>query len=126
MPQIVIISQFLHKEVLARLGCLLVSVVEKGFGIEGKNDTACTVINDVFTINEASIQIEIRYTAGEDEYDWGRPFDPTMEEQSVLTEAIKPVVDAFLAEKCDGLCLSLSVWCKPFYNSHFKMWKKKQ
>lgn len=125
MPQIFIISEAMYRETLIRLGQLLIPVVEKGFGIEGTNDTACTAINDVRTVNEAEIQIEIRYTAGQIEYGRKTPFDPTLDEQKRLAEAIKPVIDAFLTEKCDGRTLSLSVWCKPFYNSHFQMWEKK-
>jgi len=124
MPQIFIISRCLCEQTLLELGSLLFAVVEKGFAIEGTNDVSCTVISSVRTLGEeADVQIEIRYTAGQIKYGRKTPFDPTLEEQKRLAEAIKPVVDDFLS-RCVGRSMSLSVWCKPFYNSHFQIWKK--
>ena len=116
MPQIFIMSKLLRTSTLDRLGELLVPIVEKELGIEGKNDTAYSSVKLAGTIGEADVQIEIRYTAGHDEYGWGRPFDPTMEEQALLTDAIEQV---FKSSQ-----YTLSVWCKPFYNSYFRMCKK--
>lgn len=122
MPQIFIMCESLEIQQLKELGRLLIPVVENEFGIEEHNDTAYTGINEISTINEADLQIEIRYTAGRDEYQWGKPFDPTLDEQKRLAEAIKLVVDEFLRKTCHRVGPSLSIWCKPFYNSHFQMW----
>lgn len=124
MPQVFVITNCLSYAQLNRMGDALIPAVERAFGIEGKNDTAVTMLNDISTINEADIQIEIRYTAGHDEYGWGRPFDPTLDEQKLLAEAIQCAVDRFLEKENGKADFSLSVWCKPYYNSHFQMWKK--
>jgi len=96
----------------------LISAVEKGFDLEGLNDVALTISAPVLhTRGEKDIQIEIRYTAGEDEYDRGKPFDPSLEEQGKLSDLIDlTLVNFFQKHKL----ISVSVWCKPFYRSFFK------
>ena len=94
--------------------------VEKWFDLTGEDDVAFTVPKPVlYTKGEAEIQIEIRYTAGEDEYDRGRPFDPSLREQEGLSDQIRRIFVDFSAEHLLEL-LSLSVWCKPCYHSVFK------
>lgn len=122
MPQIFIMCESLDTEQLQGLGQLLIPLVEKVFSIEGQNDTAYTGTNKISTINEANLQIEVRYTAGQDEYERGKPFDPTLDEQKHLARTIKLAVDDFLRNRCHRVGFSLSVWCQPFYNSHFRMW----
>jgi len=123
MPQIFVIlgpatiALFTNDEVGA-LGEKLIPSVEEGFGIAGKNDVAFTAVRAVVTENEAAVQIEIRYTAGEDEYGYGKPFDPTEEEQIGVAKFIKKASSAFF--KAKGLPeYSLSVWCKPHYKGVF-------
>jgi len=105
------IDTFLHS---------LFPIVEQRFGIEGKNDVAMTVIEARRTTNEADIQMEIRYTAGEDEYGTGQPFDPSVEVQRELIEEIGAMFTATAGVKNSAPPLKLSVWCKPHYHSVFK------
>jgi hypothetical protein len=69
---------------------------------------------------EASIQIEIRYTAGSDEYEQGRPFDPNEERQRLLSVAIINAVKDIMRKKRKKVPVpAVSVWCKPFYRGLF-------
>lgn len=133
MPQIYMIigpadrdGRDIEKYILTRaaLGLLvpeLIETVENAFGIKGFSDVAFTACEPAFyTKDEADVQIEIRYTAGEDEYNRGKPFDPSLEEQLLLEDQIHYVFDKFL-EKYKLPHLSLSVWCKPHYKSLFKL-----
>ncbi len=132
MPQIYMIigsynfqGMYIPKKVLARtcfelLASQLIEAVEEVFGIKGLDDVAFTACEPAFyTKGEADVQIEIRYTAGKDEYKRGKPFEPLEEEQDLLAERIRMVFGRFL-EGYKLPQLSLSVWCKPFYNSSFK------
>jgi len=123
MPQIFAIlgtetrALFIDDEVRI-LGKQLIPLVEVGFGITGEDDVAFTAIRAVATINEAAIQIEIRYTAGKDEYGWEKPFDPTEEEQEMVAKSVKEACLAFF--KAKGLPrYSVSVWFKPCYKGIF-------
>lgn len=125
MPQIYMIiglgKEAVLSEDLDSLKVALVRTVEKEFGLEGWDDVAFTAVRAINTHNEKDVQIEIRYTAGKDEYNQGGPFDPPVEKQEKLGEAIHSLFISFLA--AHGLVhLSLSVWCKPYYNSAFKAW----
>lgn len=130
MPQIyMIITSHARDVLMSKIFLLepeLILAVEKGFGLEGLNDVASTVPAPVLHTNgETEIQIEIRYTAGEDEYGRGKPFDPSLEEQKRLAEQIRRVFFNFFVNH--GLeRLSLSVWCKPHYHSFFKAFKQVQ
>lgn len=106
---------------ISLLGSELISTVKEGFDLENKKDIAFTVPAPVlYTKKEAEVQIEIRYTAGEDEYGQGRPFDPSLKDQERLVAQIQEVFRDFITDH--GLPpLTLSVWCKPYYNSVFKM-----
>ena len=61
--------------------------------------------------NEPDIQLEIRYTAGEDEYGTGRPFDPTRKEQEHLIKLLKERMS--LSKVASRF--SLSIWTIPHY-----------
>ncbi len=130
MPQIYVIlgpgtSALLTDSEVDDLGRRLVPVVEKGFGIQGTKDTAFTAVRAVVTFGEADVQVEIRYTAGRDEYGRGRPFKPTLRVQQKLIDLIEAEFRAFL--KHYGLPgYSLSVWCKPYCGGSFKMFEKKK
>jgi len=106
---------------ISLLGSELISTVKEAFDLENKKDIAFTVPAPVlYTKKEADVQIEIRYTAGEDEYGQGRPFDPSLKDQERLAAQIQKVFRDFITDY--GLPpLTLSVWCKPYYNSVFKM-----
>lgn len=104
------------------LGNQLIEVVENGFGLQGFDDVAFTVLGTPrYTKGEADVQIEIRYTAGEDRYNQGKPFDPSMEEQKAVARSIGQAFAEFLKKRSIP-SLSLSVWFKPYYNSLFAMW----
>lgn len=124
MPQIyMIITSHARDVLMSKISLLeseLILAVEKGFGLEGLDDVASTVPASVLHTNgEKEIQIEIRYTAGEDEYDRGEPFDPSLEEQKRLAIQIRQVfLNFFVNHNMERL--SLSVWCKPYYHSFFK------
>jgi len=123
MPQVYVIldpqtmALFTDDEVMA-LGRKLIPLVEKRFDIVGKDDVAFTAVRAVATINEAAVQVEVRYTAGKDEYGRGEPFDPSEELQKVVAESIKTACQTFF--KDTGFPeYSVSVWPKPYYNSVF-------
>jgi hypothetical protein len=126
MPQIFAVfgpstGALLTEDEASALGEELVPVVERSFGIEGKKDVAFTGVRAMATEGEAAVQIEVRYTAGEDEYGKGKPFDPTKEEQEKVAVRIRRTFIIFLRAK--GLPrYSLSVWCTPHYRSFFKSW----
>jgi hypothetical protein len=88
--------------------------VEVIFEVPVKDDVAVTVVRSVFTINEADIQFEVRYTAGKDEYKKGRLFDPTEQQQKKLAKKILKTTN-----KCFGDRFVASVWIKPYYKSVF-------
>ena len=124
MPQIhMTLTSHAHGVLASKLRSLalkLVSTVEKAWRLEGFSDVAFTALPPaLFVLGENDIQIEIRYTAGEDEYDRGEPFDPSSEEQGRLAKQIRQVfLDFFSNHNLE--CLSLSVWCKPYYHSVFE------
>lgn len=124
MPQIYMILAPGVERVLADkfplLGSLLIRTVEEAWGLEDLNDVAFTgCCPTICVINEHKVQIEIRYTAGEDEYDRGEPFNPTPTKQRELAKQIKDTFFKFLATY-SLRHLSLSVWCKPYYNGAFE------
>lgn len=125
MPQIYIIigpeaQGVLNKERIRILEPRLTLVIEEAFGIEGENDVALTDVFAEETIREMAVQFEIRYTAGECEYKEGQIFDPKKPEQEELEQLIHEEFLLFLREQ--GLePLTHSVWCKPYYNSSFRM-----
>lgn len=127
MPQVFIIvspqvSGFISDGELTTLGKRLVTVVEEQFGIADKKDVSFTCIRAVAERGEANIQVDVRYTAGTDEYGWGMEFDPDREVLEKLADAIGATFGLFLNEM--GLSpLSLSVWPQPVYNSVFKTYK---
>lgn len=134
MPQIYVIigprakdafikDAFAEEMFLSVLSKQLTKAVEKVFGIAGLNDVAFTAISSLYTKGEADVQIEIRYTAGTDEYNRGEPFNPSEDEQKELQRQIKLAFDTVLGVY-GPLQLSLSVWCKPYYKSVFKTWEE--
>ena len=129
MPQIYIIfgpetkKLTNSKEMVLILQRSLIGVVDNEFMLAGLHDTASTAVQALSIVDEADIQVEIRYTAGRDEYCRGKPFDPTLGEQGMLCAEIQDAVRRFL-EAHNLPKWSLSVWCKPYYNSEFKQHKR--
>lgn len=127
MPQVYIIFGPEAKELAESEGMVsvlqkvLMHVVDDKFGLT-VNDTASTAVQALAIVDETDIQVEIRYTAGRDEYNQGKPFDPTPAEQERLCDAIQGTVKGFLKSR-HLPNWSLSVWCKPHYNSVFKQYK---
>jgi len=80
-------------------------------------DLAFTAVQAIESHNEADFQIEIRYTAGEDEYNRGRPFDPTEEEKEELKNAI------LLGSRANGQVVGLQKWTF-FKSTSFSLWSK--
>lgn len=79
-----------------------------------ENDVAITVVNSIFTINEAEIQVEVRYTAGKDEYKKGKPFNPSENQQIKLAQQISKFMRKAFMNR-----YTVSVWIKPYYKSVF-------
>jgi hypothetical protein len=92
----------------------IVKSTEGIFQVPVKDDVAVTVVKSVLTINEADIQIEIRYTAGKDEYHKGKPFDPTEQQQKKLAKKILKITKKYFGSRYVA-----SVWIKPYYKSVF-------
>jgi hypothetical protein len=86
-----------------------------------KEDVAASAMGLLYSSMEADVQIEIRYTAGEDEYDRGEAFDPCPNDQMLLNKAVLEE----LAKREHGLGLTFSVWCKPYRRSKFTMGPKR-
>ena len=83
------------------------------------NDVACSGILLGYTRNEASVQIEIRYTSGNGLYKPKELFDPTTEMQHELNARIMSSIAPMLAR----FQLTCSVWCKPYQKSKFTMFE---
>ena len=119
MPQIVMmmtekVFEGLGAPRILDIGNAMIQLVENAFGIKGKNDVAFTAIPAIATINEADIQIEVRYTAGEDEYGQGKPFDPSLENQRLMGSQMRMEIQVMAQGK-----FGVSIWFKPFYHSVF-------
>ena len=100
---------------IREMGTALIKLVEQMLGIEGKEDVAFTAVEAIVTKNEAPIQIEIRYTAGKDEYGRGKPFDPSEGRQKFLAKHIVEAIKTLISGK-----FKCSVWFKPYHKSVFE------
>jgi hypothetical protein len=126
MPQIfVMLSPYAQQQLndkkevglfLEELGTTVGAIVVKTWKVPMR-DVVMSAINLVYSGGEADVQIEIRYTAGEDEYNIGSPFDPSIAEQQSLIVAILTAV----VKREFGHGLTFSVWCKPYRDSKFEM-----
>jgi len=131
MPQIyMIINDRAKKIIMKKIDLFapeLVSRIEKTLGIDGLNDVALTIPSPVlYTYGEKDIQIEIRYTAGKDEYNQGKPFEISAEKQVKINQVIKKIFFDFFTNYHDLLngsksSLSISIWYKPYYQSCFEI-----
>ena len=100
---------------MAVVGQKLIELTEKVFGLVGKNDVVFTTVGAVYVDRDADVQVEVRYTIGEDEYDEGRPFEPNKEQKILLTEEIITFLKIFERLKAS----SVSVWVIPIRDSTF-------
>jgi hypothetical protein len=109
---------------LDELAEALIPAVEEGFGIEGKKDASATVAAPPVCVEgeEAALQIEIRYTVGEDEYGMNKPFEPSQKDQQVTHELIRLAVVEWLSVQGLPADTSFSVWFKPYHGGSFKMY----
>lgn len=124
MPQIHVtigpdVLNVFTKDKLETLEEILISVVEKGFDLVGLSDVSFTAVPALCIKGEKDVQIEVRYTAGKDEYDRGKPFDPSEEEKEKLAKSIKEHFSIF-ANSSLQRHMDSSVWCIPYYNTVFK------
>jgi len=123
MPQIVLFldekaRNMIVPDTFEDLGIVLIEAVEAAFGIKGHNDVAFDVIAPLFTKNESHVQIEVRYTAGKDEYGTGSVFDPNEATRTLAITQIRTAFMEFLHVHGIDL-ISPSVWIRPHYNSTF-------
>jgi len=124
MPQIyMIINKNAKDVILGKIDFLipeLIQGVEKEIGLEGLEDVALTIPAPVLcTYREKDIQIEIRYTAGRDEYGQGKPFDISIKKQKEITRRIREIFLKFFSNH-HLKRLSVSVWYKPYYKGIFQ------
>ena len=118
-------SVFGNGKIAGKLADRFVAAVEKRFDIEGLNDTAHTIVEAFSTKGETEIQVEVRYTAGEDEYGKGIPFDPDKETREALAKDLHTEFVTFLQSMgFNPSQHSLSVWIIPLYGTTFKMFNK--
>ena len=128
MPQIYAkiapeLQRSLAPKILALLDVELTALVEEVFDLRGKNDVAFSAENLVYTRGEALLQLEVRYTVGEDEYHQGEPFDPSRESKEQLASKLKRAAEQFLERCYSGYTIpfTVSVWIQPRKESVFKM-----
>lgn len=125
MPQVYIILgpnvlKNLGNELVNAIGFRVMADVEDAFHIREEQDVALTIIEAVSIFGDTDIQIEIRYTAGEDEYGRGEPFNPSKKDQDSLITLVTNTLANTLREHIKGRNFSASVWCKPYYHSIYK------
>ncbi|MFA6315061.1 MAG: hypothetical protein WC648_01680 [Candidatus Paceibacterota bacterium] len=124
MPQIKVYlnrlaANMIIDETFDDLSRSLIATVEAIFGIEGKEDVAFDVFDVRYTANEAPVQIEVLYTAGEDEYGTGKPFNPGEDEKAAALVEIRHSFVEFLSRnRIDTLVPS--IWIRPQYESKFE------
>lgn len=119
MPQVALMIaphvQEKMKSKISELGTALIADVEEVFGLKEKNDVAFSALNLACVIGEADVQVEVRYTAGEDEYQRGKPFNPSKGEKEKLIEAMSKTLRRVL----NGIADSASIWPIPIRESEF-------
>lgn len=121
MPQVFMMiapeaQKELFDEKLKNLGHSLIEVTARGFGIEDEDDVTFTAVNVDCTVGEAPIQVEVRYTVGEDEYNREVPFVPSREQMDALCDAI---IIAIGKQQILSRWRT-SVWVRPVRDSVFK------
>jgi len=124
MPQVFMIvapkvQPLFTESVFHELSGVLIGTVEGVFGLVGKEDVTFTAVPAMYVQGDADVQVEIRFTAGKDEYGRGEPFEPTEEQMEVLANAICVV----LGTRAPEGVTSVSVWVIPYYGTVFRMQK---
>lgn len=105
---------------LEKIGQALISKTEQAYSLEGKNDVAFTAIPALCVIGDADIQLEVRFTAGEDEYGQGKPFEPSKTLMGALALALMDVLVEGLLSEVEPPISSLSVWVIPLKGTLYK------
>ena len=123
MPQIFLMispdaQQVMTEAAILRLDWALSRLVRECLGVP-VSDIAFSAVNLSYARNEANLQVEVRYTAGTDEYGKGEPFDPSEEVQKILSAKMEKAAQDVLAKR--NLHLTVSVWMKPFYRGTFRL-----
>jgi len=95
---------------------------EKIFQIEGENDVTITRVEAIKTWNEASVQVEVRYTAGENKYGRSEVFDPPEKKKEELADAILRLAEVVFPKDttASGKAVTVSVRIKPNRGSLFR------
>ena len=121
MPQILLmVAPGVRNEVMLKISKLelaLIADVEKAFDIQEKDDVAFSVLNLDYVVREADVLVEIRYTVGEDEYQQGKPFDPSKQDRKRLVEIMTDSLRIIL----NGIVKSVSIWIIPIRESEFSV-----
>jgi hypothetical protein len=110
------VQERINGEVLGRLGETLINNVEEVFGIKTKNLVGFTALNTAHVINEADIQIEVRYTV-QVEYIPNTGFNLTWDERRGLVSVLGKTARKHLS----GLVKRVSIWPIPISDSEFYM-----
>ena len=120
MPQIYVMIAPKVKGVvvpkLDELDRLITNAVVDAFGRDVAGDVSCTAVETLYVRDDGDVQIEIRYTAGGDEYRTGRMFDPGQEQMDFLVRLINGAMETLFS----GTSMNTySVWIIPFRGTVF-------
>lgn len=88
------------------LGRALISDVENVYNLESESDVVFTVLNVCYVIDEADVQVEIRYTAGEDEYEVGDKFNDSYKKVKDQ-DGYELIIQTLLREKVKEFIMNL-------------------
>jgi hypothetical protein len=102
---------------LDEVGQTLITITERIFQIEGEGDVAFTALPALCTINEAPLQIEIKYTAGDYEYGRDKPFEPSKTQKQALIKAIAVYTEGRLGNFIE----SVSIFVIPIKGASFTL-----
>jgi len=122
MPQVFMIvapkvQPLFTESVFHELSGILIGTVEGVFGLVGKEDVTFTAVPAMYVQGDADVQVEIRFTAGKDEYGRGEPFEPTEEQMQLLADSICVV----LSMRAPKGIMSISVWVIPYHGTVWKV-----
>lgn len=119
MPQILVTNN--KKNIINQLnelgaGNILIKIAEEIWPV-AKGDITFTAIKSKIEINEADLQVEIRYSTGYEYGDDKVKFDPTKEDREKLADAIGKKIKELLP-----LLKDVSVWVIPYKDTTFKIY----
>jgi len=116
MPQVLLMVKpdVIQGRDLEALGQILITGVERTWP-ETKGDVTFSILFLACTIGEADVQVEVRYTAGGEEYIEGEVFDPSYERKGQLVDALLLGLRSMLPPNT-----SFTVWVMPVKESVFR------